>query len=75
MPLQTGDLACTIGLSKRIHDVHVDAGFTTSPEVRAYCHSLAAAIVDEITTNATVEPTLLVAPTGGGPVTGTGKIL
>lgn len=74
MPLQAGDLACTSGLSKRIHDVHVNAGFVTSPDVRAFCHALASAIVDEITTNATVLPTLLVAPTGGGPVTGTGTV-
>lgn len=74
MPLQTGDLACTSGLSKRIHDVHVNAGFATSPDVRAFCHALAGAIVDEITNNATVTPTLLVAPSGGGPVTGTGKV-
>jgi len=74
MPLQTGNLACTTGLSKRIHDVHVNAGFATSSDVRAFCHALACAIVDEITSNATVTPTLLVAPSGGGPVTGTGNV-
>lgn len=36
--------------------------------------ALCEAIVTHITTNALVMPTALVAPTGGGPVTGTGTI-
>ena len=35
---------------------------------------IAEAIVEEITINAVVTPTLLIAPPTGGPVTGTGKI-
>ena len=35
---------------------------------------LVAAIFDQIVANAVVTPTLLVAPSGGGPVTGTGTI-
>lgn len=41
----------------------------------AMCNALAAAIVAEITVNAVVVATLLVAPPGGGPVTGTGTVL
>ena len=74
MALQKGDALCTSGLAKRIHDVFVAYGFTTSADVKAFCHALAGAVIDEITTNATVLPTLLVAPTSGGPVTGTGKV-
>ena len=36
--------------------------------------AIAKAIVNEITQNAVVVPTALVAPSGGGPVTGTGNI-
>jgi hypothetical protein len=38
------------------------------------CDSIAVAVVTHITTNAVVLPLLLVAPPGGGPVTGTGTI-
>ena len=74
MALQKGDAACTTGLAKRIYDVFVAYGFTTSDNVKAFCHALAVAVVNEITTNATVVPTLLVAPPNGGPVTGTGQV-
>ncbi len=40
----------------------------------ALCDQIAAAVVAEITGHAVVLPTLLVAPGGGGPVTGTGTI-
>jgi hypothetical protein len=39
-----------------------------------FCDDLASAIITEITANATVLPVLLVAPPGGGPVTGTGLV-
>lgn len=39
-----------------------------------FCDDLAGAIVAHITANAVVVPTALVAPNGGGPVTGTGTI-
>ena len=35
---------------------------------------IADAVVEHITNNAVVMPTALVAPTGGGPVTGTGTV-
>jgi hypothetical protein len=40
----------------------------------ALCSAIATAVVLELTVNAMVLPLLLVAPPGGGPVTGTGKI-
>jgi hypothetical protein len=43
-------------------------------QVQAFCNALADAIVPYIQTNATVVPTALVAPSGGGPVTGVGTI-
>ena len=40
----------------------------------AVCNAIASAVIAEITANAMVFPLLLVAPPGGGPVTGTGTI-
>lgn len=45
-----------------------------STELQQFCDDLAGAIVAYIQANASVLPTLLVAPSGGGPVTGTGTI-
>lgn len=39
-----------------------------------FCLQLATKIIEHIQSNAVVTPTLLVAPSGGGPVTGTGTI-
>lgn len=44
------------------------------PALTAFCDALAGAIVTHITANAVVNPTALVAPSGGGPVTGAGSI-
>lgn len=38
------------------------------------CDAIASAVVTHITANAVVLPLLLVAPPGGGPVTGTGTV-
>jgi hypothetical protein len=46
----------------------------SGPELEQFCADIAEAVVLEITANAVVLPLLLVAPPGGGPVTGTGKI-
>jgi hypothetical protein len=46
----------------------------SGPELEQFCADLAEAVVLEITANAVVLPLLLVAPPGGGPVTGTGKV-
>lgn len=43
-------------------------------DLTAFCDAIATAVVSEITTNAVVVPTLLVAPFRGGPVTGTGVV-
>ena len=44
------------------------------PSAQQFCDDLANSIITYITSNATVLPTLLVAPNGGGPVTGTGVV-
>ena len=46
----------------------------TSVEAQQFSDDLASAIVGYLQANATVVPTLLVAPPGGGPVTGTGTL-
>ena len=40
-----------------------------------FCNALAAAIVTHITTNASVVALGLIAPSGGGPVTGSAKVI
>jgi hypothetical protein len=40
----------------------------------AMCDALAEAVVEHVTAAAVVLPVLLVAPPGGGPVTGTGSV-
>lgn len=80
MALLKGNSACTTGLSKRIYDNLVAGvtgfGSTTAGAVqgKAMAYAIACAVVDEITTNATVSATVpalgLVAPPGGGAVTG-----
>ncbi|MCB9584546.1 MAG: hypothetical protein H6718_04080 [Polyangiaceae bacterium] len=48
-------------------------GFVDNPCLQDFCDVIAEEIVTEVQ-QATVVPTLLVAPSGGGPVTGTGGI-
>lgn len=43
-------------------------------ELQAYCQAIAQAIVDQIQGSAVVIPSSLIAPSGGGPVTGTGTV-
>jgi hypothetical protein len=50
------------------------AGAVDNAALTALCDAVAAAVVDHITAAAVVLPTLLVAPSGGGPVTGTGEV-
>lgn len=47
---------------------------TDNAALTAMCDAIATAVIAEITTNAVVVPTVLVAPPGGGPVTGTGSV-
>ena len=79
MPLIAGDTGCTTGLAKRIYDARVAASETIGladdhTALKADCYAIATAVVAEIVANATVIPTLLVAPPPGGPVAGTGTV-
>ena len=82
MALVKGDSGCTTGLSKRIFDARwaaraaIGLGDTAGAIAakKADAYAIAGAVVDEITENAMVLPALLVAPPGGGPVTGTGTV-
>ncbi len=47
---------------------------TPGPPLDAFAAAIATAVVEHIKNNALVTPTLLVAPPGGGPVTGTGTV-
>lgn len=49
-------------------------GIVDNASLTAFCTAIASAVVAHITSSAQVVPTALVAPTGGGPVTGTGTI-
>jgi hypothetical protein len=44
------------------------------PALTALCDVISQACVEHMTANAVVLPLLLVAPPGGGPVTGTGTV-
>jgi formaldehyde-activating enzyme involved in methanogenesis len=49
-------------------------GAVDGPALTALCNAIATTVVAHVTTFAVVTPTLMVAPTGGGPVTGTGTV-
>lgn len=49
-------------------------GAVNNPALTKVCDAIAQAVVTHITTSAIVLPLLLVAPPGGGPVTGTGVV-
>jgi len=51
-----------------------DSNAVDNAQLTALCDEIASAVVTHIKNNAVVNPTLLVAPSGGGPVTGTGTI-
>ncbi len=72
MALSAADLATAI------HDAMVDpsraTGAVDGVALADMCSAIAEAVVQHITTHASVVPTLLVAPPGGGPVTGTGTV-
>ncbi len=50
------------------------SGAVAGPALTAWCLAIGQWAYNQLTNNAVVVPTLLVAPTGGGPVTGTGGI-
>jgi len=65
-------------LEPTLKAAHLAVGAQENPALDTFMAALATAIatavVSHITANAVVNPTLLVAPPGGGPVTGTGGI-
>lgn len=63
-----------VRLGTAIKSAMIANGAVDNPATAAWSLAIATAIVTEITGNASVVPTLLVAPTGGGPVTGTGTV-
>jgi hypothetical protein len=63
------------GLAGDLYTALVGAGVcTANASTAALCTALASAIVEHVSTHAVITPTLLIAPPGGGPVTGTGTI-
>jgi hypothetical protein len=79
MAMVLGDATCAAGLSKRVHDALISAfgeKFDADDvDGKALAFAVASAVYTILTTDATVMPTLLVAPSGGGAVTGTGTIV
>jgi len=71
MPLNPTRLATAI---KAALLADPDTQAQNNDALQAMCTAIAAAVITEITGNATVLPALLVAPPGGGPVTGTGVV-
>lgn len=64
-----------VSLAARIRAQLVALPFIApNADLDSYCLAIATATIAEITANGTVMPTALVAPSGGGPVTGTGKV-
>lgn len=51
-----------------------DIGAVDDTGLTAMCDAIANAVVSHVTSAAVVLPLLLVAPPGGGPVTGTGTV-
>ncbi len=78
MALTPGDSACLTGLASEIKTAILANCSTAQPgaELNGLAFAIASAVVAHIIANATVVPSLLVAPPGavGGPVTGTGTI-
>lgn len=64
--------AATLGTA--IRSALTSNGAADNAATTALANAIATAVVDHIKNNAVVVPTLLVAPGGGGPVTGTGTI-
>lgn len=61
-------------LALPIKSALIIAGAANSPATAALALAIATAVVTEITGNAVVVPLGLIAPAGGGPVTGAGTI-
>ena len=76
MPLIPGDAGCTVGLSSELHTAILAGacGAVDGTALKALCYAIATAVCSHVTMNGTVIPTALIAPLGGGAVTGTGTI-
>lgn len=78
MPMIVGDTDATTGLAKRIRDGMLADARTQavdSDALRALAHVIAAAVIAEITTNATITVTTVTAcGSGAGTGNGTGVI-
>ena len=74
MALLPGDAFTNTGLAGALFTTLSATEGSRSPQMELFCNALALAIIPYIVANATVQPTALVAPPGGGPVTGTGNI-
>lgn len=61
-------------LGVAINAAMVANGAAPGPATLAWSMAIAAAIVTEITTNAVVPATAIIAPAGGGPCTGAGTV-
>jgi hypothetical protein len=71
MPLNATTLATAIRSALLANP---STGAVNNAALTATCTAIASAVVSHITSAAVVLPALLVAPPGGGPVTGTGVI-
>jgi hypothetical protein len=71
MPLNAATLATAIKAGLLANPA---TGAQDNAALAATCTAIASAVVSHITASAVVLPLLLVAPPGGGPVTGTGKV-
>jgi hypothetical protein len=77
MALNAGNAACTTGLSSRIYNNLTgdpSSGAVANAALKSLCYNIALAVVAEIQANASVPGTGLVAPNGGGPVTGAAAV-
>jgi hypothetical protein len=70
MSLDASRISAAIATALQAAPVNAHAGAALTQ----FCDAIATAVVNEITGHAVVAPTLLVAPPGGGPVTGTGTV-
>lgn len=70
--------ALAASLSPTLKTAHLTVGAVDNPALTLFCQNLAVAIatavVAHIQSSAVVVPTALAAPSGGGPVTGTGTV-
>lgn len=74
MSMIPGSAIAGVGLAGELYASSAGILVPGDPASYALCDWIAAAVVAHIVANATVIPTLLVAPSSGGAVTGTGSV-